>query len=277
MQSPTKLALSAIALATAATVAAPAHADDDRFTLRVGAMQADADISLKGAVDFNGQNYDYETQRMDFGDETSPRIEGAFHFGNRHRLLFNWFQFEKNRRYELGEDVSFGDTTFPAGSVAKAKAQFDVASLVYDFALVETDTVSFGLQAGAEWVELEGRTSAVAGEDSFESRDKVDGWAPVVGARFTTNTADQKWRFTVQGQYLDADWGEVNGDDLAGDYSGDVSRANALVEYRFTPNFGLYAGYDWFKVDVDKDLGGGATGGIDLRFKGPTAGVTVAF
>ena len=272
-----RASLLALSLASLAAIALPAHADDDRFTLRLGAMQADADISLKGAVDFDGERYDYETSRMDFGDETVPRIEGGFHFADRHRLLFNWFRFDKDRRYELGEDVSFGDTTFPAGSVAKATAEFDVASLVYDFALVETDNVSFGLQAGAEWVKLEGRTAASAGEDSFESRDRVDGWAPVVGARLTTNTADQKWRFTLQGQYLDADWGEVDGKDLAGDYSGDVTRANALVEYRFTRNFGLYAGYDWFKIDVDKDLGGGATGGIDLRFKGPTAGVALAF
>lgn len=269
--------LACAVLASALPLAAPAHADDDRFTLRLGAMQADADISLKGNVDFNGQNYDYETDRMGFGKETVPRIEGGFHFGERHRVLFNWFRFDKDHRYELAEDVTFGETTFPAGSVAKATAEFDVASLVYDFALVETDNVSFGLQAGAEWVKLEGRTEAASGTEQFESRDRVDGWAPVVGARLTTMTADDRWRFTVQGQYLDADWGEVDGERLAGDYSGDVTRANALVEYRFTENFGLYAGYDWFKVDVNKDLGGGATGGVDLRFKGPTAGVTLAF
>ena len=260
-----KLGLLAVAL-TGLVVALPARADDDRFTLRLGAMQAEADISLKGAVDYAGERYEYESDRMDFGHDTVPRIEGAFHFANRHRLLFNYFQFDKDRSYTLDQDVSFGDTTFPAGSTAKAKAEFDLGSIVYDFALIETDTVSFGLQAGAEWARLEGRTSAVAGEDSFESRDRADGWAPVVGARFTTNTADQKWRFTVQGQYLDADWGEFDGEDLSGDYSGDITRANALVEYRFNPKFGVYAGYDWFKLDVNKDLGNDTNGGIDLAF-----------
>jgi hypothetical protein len=263
--------LTRLGLALAFLACAPAQADNDRFTLRLGAMQADADIGLRGAVDYEGDTYDYETGRMGFGDDTAPRVEGGFRFGERNRLLFNYFQFDKDRRYELDQDVSFGDTTFPAGSSAQAEAQFDLASLVYDFALIETDTTSFGLQAGAEWAKLEGRVEAVSGEDSFEARDEADGFAPVVGARFSANTADKRWGFTVQGQYLDADWGDFE------DYEGDITRANALVEYRFTPNFGVFAGYDWFKLDVEKTFDEDMRGALDLRFKGPTVGVTLAF
>lgn len=260
-----------VPIALALLASTPAYAIDDHFTLRLGAMQADSDISLRGAVDFDGQAYDYESERLDLGDDTVPRIEGGFHFGDRHRLLFNYFQFDKDQSYTLDQDVDFGETTFPAGSEAQAEAQFDLASLVYDFALVETDTVSFGLQVGAEWAKLEGSAEVVSGEDSFEVRDDTDGVAPVVGARFSASTADRRWGFTVQGQYMDADWGDF------GDYEGDLTRANALVEYRFTPNFGVFAGYDWFKLDVERDLDQDARAGLDLRFKGPTVGVTLAF
>ena len=88
--------------------------------------------------------------------------------------------------------------------------------------------------------------------------------------RLGFNTQDQRWRFVVQGQYLDADWGDFD------DYDGDLSRANALVEYRFTDNFGLYAGYDWFKLNV-RQHGADGTIGLDQRFSGPIAGVTLAF
>ena len=269
--------LAAAVAAGLSFVALSAHADEDRFTLRLGAMQAHADASFKGAVDFDGQDYHYESDRMDFGDKVIPRVEGAFHFTDRNRILFNYFRYDESRKYTLGEDVTFGDTTFPAGSDARAKTKFDVASAVYDFSPVETDTFSFGLQLGAEWLNLEGRAQAESGSDSFSGSDRVHGWAPVVGARLATNTSDQKWRFALQAQYLDASWGKVDGRDLAGDYSGSISRANAIAEYRFTRNFGLYAGYDWFKLDVNKDLGGGARAGIDTRFKGPIAGVTLAF
>jgi len=248
----------------------PARADDDRFTLRLGAMQAEAQSRFNGSVDFDGQTYDYTSDRLDLSDETVPRVEGIFHFSERNRLLFNYFRYDKDNRYTLGEDVVFDDTTIPAGSFAKAETQFDLGSLVYDYAVVETPTFSLGLQAGAEWARLEGRVEADDGTNHFEGRASESGIAPVVGVRLSANTQDEKWRFTVQGQYLDADWGDFD------DYEGDISRANAIVEYRFTKNFGVFAGYDWFKLDVSKDLGGG-TVGLDQRFKGPTAGVTLAF
>lgn len=262
----------ALGLALAALACVPAQATaQDRFTLRLGAMQAEPELELRGAVDYQGQAYEYQSDSVEFDDDTAPRVEGGFRFGERHRLLFNYFQFDKDDSYTLGEDVTFGETTFPAGTEAQAEVQFDLASLVYDFALVETDTTSFGLQIGAEWAKLENTIEAASGEDGFTTGDETDGVAPVVGARFSANTADQRWGFTVQGQYLDAEWGDFE------DYEGDLTRANALVEYRFTPNFGVFAGYDWFELDVDKDLDEDARAGLDLSFKGPTVGVTLAF
>jgi len=266
--SPTIVSLSIAAAGALSSLAA--HADDDRFTLRLGAMQASGDVRFNGTVDFAGDTYRYTSDPLDFGDDTAPRVEGIFHFSERNRLLFNYFQYDRDKRYALGEDVVLGDTTFPAGSMAKARAEFDLGSVVYDYALVETPTTSFGLQVGAEWARLEGSVAASDGTDRFESRESESGVAPVVGARFSANTTDHKWGFTLQAQYLDADWGNFD------DYSGDISRANALVEYRFTRNFGVYAGYDWFKLDVNRDYDDGSVG-MDLTFKGPTAGVTFAF
>ena len=91
----------------------------------------------------------------------------------------------------------------------------------------------------------------------------------MVGARFTF-APGEKWLINLQGQYLDADWGDF------GDYDGSISRANAAVEYRFTPVFGAFVGYDWFKLDARR---GGRDGslGLDHRFKGPVAGVSFSF
>src|SRR5690606_11855116 len=130
-------------------------------------------------------------------------------------------------------------------------------------------TFSWGLQAGVEYASLEGRVYAEAGDDSYEARDVSDGYAPVIGTRLSFAPAERV-RIVAQGQYLDADWGDF------GDYDGDLSRANALVEYRFTQNFGIHAGYDWFKLNVRRH-GGDATVGLDQRFHGPMAGVTLAF
>lgn len=265
------LPLLAISAAIAAAFAAPvARADDDRFTLRLGGMRADAESRVLGRAEFDGDTYAYDSGNFDIGDDVVPRVEGMFRFGDRHRIQFNYFRYDAGNSATLSEDVTFDGTTFPAGSRAELDTRFDLGSAVYDFGVVETPTFGIGLQVGAQTAGLRGRVSAESGEDTFSVRQSERGTAPVLGARISANTQDGKWRVVAQGQYLDTDWGDF------GDYEGDIVRANALVEYRFTPKFGLFAGYDWFELDVRRNNEEGRLG-FEQRFRGPIAGVTVAF
>ncbi|GGD46894.1 hypothetical protein [Pseudoxanthomonas indica] len=242
---------------------------DDRFTLRLGAMDVDADGELSGRTQFLGQDFGF-SEDFDFGSkEVVPRLDGVFRISQRQRLIFDYFQYDKDRRATLGSDLSYDDVTIPAGSFATGKAKFQLASLMYDYAVVDTDTFNLGLQIGAEWAKLEGHLHAEAGADVYDARTSDDGYAPMVGLRMTA-TPSEHWLFNVQGQYLDAEWGDF------GNYDGSITRANALIEYRFTRNFGIFAGYDWFKLDVERDGSDGILG-LDQRFKGPIAGVTLAF
>lgn len=253
-----------------AAFASAAYADDDRFTLRLGAMQADAESRITGRAEFAGDTYDYDSDRFDIGDDIVPRVEGTFRFGERHRIHFNYFRYDAGNGASLGEDVTFDGTTFPAGSRVDLDTRFDLGSVVYDYGLIETPTFGFGLQVGAETAGLRGTLRGESGEESFRVRESERGTAPMVGARISANTADGRWRVIAQAQYLDADWGDF------GDYDGDITRANALVEYRFTPKFGIFAGYDWFDLDVTRQLDDGRIG-FEQRFHGPIAGVTLAF
>ncbi len=99
--------------------------------------------------------------------------------------------------------------------------------------------------------------------------EKADGIAPVVGARLTF-TPSENWLINLQGQYLNTRWGNFD------DYKGDLSRANAIVQYNFNPKFGIFAGYDWFKLDADKRGSDGVIG-LKQEFKGPLAGVSLSF
>src|SRR5690606_22026490 len=112
-----------------------AQADDDRFTLRLGAMQAEAESRFSADAEFGGQAYAFESGRYTLGDRTVPRAEGIFRIGNRHRLLFNYFRYAQDRDYALGQDLVLGDTTIPAGTTARFDTEFDLGGLVYDFAV----------------------------------------------------------------------------------------------------------------------------------------------
>ncbi|RPE75845.1 YfaZ family protein [Vulcaniibacterium tengchongense] len=265
---PLPFALVAGGVLALASATAPAQ-DDPRFTLRIGAMRADAQSELSARTRYMGEDFNY-SQDFDFGsDETVPRFDGVLRLSERQRLIFDYFRYDKDRTATLDRDLSYDEVTLPAGSFARGEIEFQLASLMYDYAVVDTGTFELGLQVGAEWAKLEGTLHAEAGADVFDESESEDGYAPVVGARLTF-TPSERWLFNLQGQYLDADWGDF------GNYEGSITRANALAEYRFTPLFGVFVGYDWFKLDADRSGRDGALG-LDQRFKGPVAGVSLSF
>jgi len=261
------------ALALGLLHALPAHAaeDDPRFTLRLGAMNIDSDNTLRGSGEIDGQSASFSEDFSLGGKEWEPRVDGLFRLSDRQRLIFDYFRYDKDRRETLDEGVSFGDASVPAGSFVKGELKYQVASLVYDYSLVDTGQFDFGLQLGAEYAKVSGKAYADLG-DLYQGRlldESTDGIAPVVGARLTF-TPSEHWLINLQGQYLNTRWGSFD------DYKGDLSRANAIVQYNFNRNFGIFAGYDWFKLDVDKRGSDGIVG-LKQEFKGPLAGVSLSF
>lgn len=254
----------------AALCTLPAHADDDRFVLRLGAAQIDTDATVSASAALGGRSFSFEEGFGLGDDDVVPRAEAMFRISERNRLLANYLHFSRDESATLDEDIAFEDVLFPAGSRAEAEFELNLASLMYEFAAVENEDFTLGLQLGAYWADASATATARVGDEVFDARAEEDGYSPAVGLRLGFSPGE-RWRINVQGQYFDEGWGNFDNE-----VDGSLSRANALVEYRFTDNVGIYAGYDWFKLEFEQ-AGRDASAGLDLRFKGPMVGVTAAF
>jgi len=271
--SPAILPCASCVLALAALHVPVAHADesDPRFTLRLGAMNIDSDNTLRGSGVIAGQPASFSEDFKLGGREWEPRVDGVFRLSDRQRLIFDYFRYDKDRRETLGDTISYGDVTVPAGSFVKGELKYQVASLVYDFSVVDSEKFDLGLQLGAEYAKVSANAHADLG-DLYNGRfldESTDGVAPVVGVRLAFAPSEH-WLANLQGQYLNTHWGNFD------NYDGDLSRANAIVQYNFNRNFGVFAGYDWFKLEADRHGSDGVIG-LKQEFKGPLAGVSLSF
>jgi hypothetical protein len=178
----------------------------------------------------------------------------------------------------------------PAVDVS-GRISFELASLNYEFAMVDTPRFQWGLGAGITHATLAARgtaTSAGTGEidPQWEDLDwKRDGTSPNLHTRVAWSPTP-RLRIEAQGQYLDTRWGNFINE------QGHFERGGLLVEYRVTERIGVHVGYDWFRLKLSDDyrgsfeapaesgigtvdVAGKATG--EFKVHGPMAGVSVRF
>lgn len=294
----------ALACAVAAVAAAqPALAQegnerDDRFVLRLSAFNPSAELKL--GVD--GEASDgittvpfSDTASMDTGSEWRPRGAMGFRISDRQAIGASYYDYENDDTWNFGGgSIDPGPPTGPIDIPAfdaSGRISFAMASVHYEYAVVATPAFEWGLGIGATHVDLETVIdvgwAAGDGIDAGDARlrDELSGWSPAVHTRLTWRPAD-RWRLDLEGQYLDAAWGDFV------DESGHFERAGLVLEYLVNDRLGVHVGYDWFRLRLREQFGGGITpppgSGLDpidfgghargeLKVHGPLAGVTFRF
>lgn len=295
------LTLSMLVLAAAhPALAQDGNSRDDRFTLRLSAFNPGADLGFdtngEALSDGTTRPFD-ETATLDTGDEWRPRGAVSFRFSDRQSIGASYYDYENDDSRAL----SFGARMFDPGpprapvelpaTQGDGRIKFTMASAHYEYAVIATPAFEWGLGIGATYVDLE-VVADIAWDDSadFDAgtarlSDGLSGWSPAVHTRLTWRPAD-RWRVDLEGQFLDADWGNLL------DEGGHFERAGVVVEYLITERIGVHVGYDWFRLKVrdrvtdrfvpppDSDFGVvdyAANVRGELKVHGPLAGLTIRF
>lgn len=284
-----------IALALGLAAAGQANAqDDDRFTLKLSGFQTDSRISLaadgRARVDDFPLSVAFGGRDEIRGTRTRPHIQAMWRFTERQRLMAAHYETAQGRRYPFDESITMGefpDERLDVYGDAGFDIEFELFNLMYEYAIISTDQWTVGLAGGLHWARLEAWADVIAtaeydGEVRTETLDyewSRRRYAPSVGMRVEYRPTE-RWRLSVDGQGFSTGWGNFTSED------GNYVRMSLNAEYRITPNLGVHAGYDWFRLKIADDFRGSLVGGDityrgrargELDVRGPTLGVTFAF
>lgn len=300
---PRKLALvtSAFVAIAAAAPAALAQGPDERFLLRLSAFNPEASVGFSGhgTVTDGTEQADFEfSERFDTSSAWRPRGAFGFRFSERQALVANYYDFRRNERWDYGGTIldpgdigEPGDPIEIPGARLDGYLELDLASVNYEYSVISTETVQWGLGLGVTWAKLQADFSGSSdGTDLVDGQSetvrwKQDGFSPGLHTRLTWTPAE-RWHIGLEAQYLDTSWGDFLDED------GHFERGGLFIEYMVNPRVGVHLGYDWFRLKLYDDYRGTARApdGIDagpfpyegritgdLRVHGPVAGVSFRF
>ena len=295
--------LSLLIFAAIATFAQTANAQSggDRFALRLSAFNPEASLGFSGdgrVTDGSDEALFGFHESFDTSGEWRPRGAAAFRFSERQSLVGNYYDYRRDETWAYGGTVLDTGTILPGGEAIEVpgaridgRLSFKLASLNYEYALVQSEAFEWGLGIGVTWAELEAFANGQSeGTDlvdpQFETVQwKRNGFSPGLHTRLAWHPAE-RWTVGLEAQYLDTRWGDFL------DERGHFERGGLLVEYMINDRVGIHAGYDWFRLKLSDNYrgtarapdgidagpfpyGGKVTG--DLKVHGPMAGITFRF
>lgn len=184
------------------------------------------------------------------------RIELMFRMRERNKLRVTYYELDRSGQKALNRTIQFGDQTFLVTDIASSSLDWRMFALTYTYELLHFERFEAGLGIGVYLMQGEAQGQVLA----KQQRQEISGVAP-----YPTAALDATWRIsrrfalTGRAQYLDATINNFSG--AFGDYHFDL-------QYRWTPNFTLGAGYSRFALSMGIS-GGSFPGLLNLNVRGP--------
>ncbi len=244
---------------------------EDPFQVSLGTyiVSANTTIRLDATNEDTGTTVDWD-RVVGGGDASRFRLEGAWRFGERHKLRAMWFDYSRSRTEALDREIEWGDEVVPLSAEATAKTQFSIYEVAYEYAFLKRETLELTGTAGIHWTQYKAELSATvngaSGTREASDSAKLNAPLPVVGVRGL-------WRIH-RNFWLD---GAVQYFALQYDiYDGSILDARIAVLWQPSKWVGIGLGYNRFDVDVDLD-DNDFRGSLDWVYDGPQLFYQVSF
>jgi hypothetical protein len=251
----------ALVLVLAPCGARPAWALADWFG--VEATVFENDLTGTGRIDHGGVlGSDFDFKDTLGVDDTDSGAQARFWFrwGKKNRLFFDYTSTSHSGSAVLGQPFTFNGTSYVAGERLDTDVKLDLYQARYRYSFLNLKIVEFGLGIGLN-----------------EGHFKMD----VSAAASGTESADHSLPFPTAAagvviKPLPAFHIRLEGDGVDATVSGDHIRFvdwRGQLEWYFLHFFGVVVGYR----SVDANVRTQEDGEVDIRYKGPYAGLGVKF
>lgn len=265
-------------LATGTLVAPAAYAQDapdlltDPFHIALGTfiISSQPEVQLNGDT-LQGDRVDFNSE-LGGGDATRVRLDADWRFGDtqRHKVRAIAFAMNRERTRTIDEEITWGDDVYPIDAELKAKFEFSIIELAYEYAFLKRDTYEVGASIGLHYTSMEAGLSAErtsTGETlDISNEASVDAPLPVIGLRGIWKLPHDFY-IDAQGQFFALSIDE---------YDGNLQDYRVMVTWQPKSWLGLGVGYNRFKVDVDvaKDR---FDGSLEWTYDGPMIFYSASF
>ena len=228
-------------------------------TLRIDAQSQGAGLPGTSGTPVSGER--------DLGlDSRNPqgRFEIMFRLRERNRLRVDYFEINRRGNNAISREILFGNETFEPNDRVTSEIDWRQFSFTYTYSIIRTDRIEAGLGLSAYFLQADARGEVQA----KQLRQEVSGSGvfPAIPVDFTWRI----WRglsVYARGQYFRASVSNFSGS--IGEYHGDL-------QYRWTPNFSVGAGYTIMKTALDvSDTN--FPGAFRLDVRGPEAFFKISF
>jgi len=237
----------------------------DRLQISAGAFfpSFDTKISLDGDHGRVGTLIDME-HLLGLDDTiATPIADILWRITDRHRLLFSYFNLDRNEMENLSRSFNFGDQTYTVGTDVRSSLDISVYRVGYDYSLINDGKKEFGLGLAVDLMPIEAsiQTAGLATE-----REDILLAVPTLGLHAAYGISKKLaliGRFN--GIYFDFDIS-----------SGSVLNPVAILEYNASERFSVGAGYAYYRIDVETDYSG-FDGTLDFEYHGPLVYMKLLF
>jgi hypothetical protein len=273
--------------------APPAHSQANERTvhseiikLNVGAYFPEIDTDISAGAEGLAAPLSFSVEDvLGFNDNlVSFRVDGSVRFSKRHRILFSYYEMERDSSAVLGRDISLRcdasvcgseqNATIRAGTGVSAQLDWDSYVAGYAYSFYQTDTFESDIRFGANVTYLALKVTGLLDATvngvpaTFSGSAKADITAPLpwvgLGVQYMPTP---KWRVggNINGIYANIS-----------DFEGYFLDMNVFAEYMLFKNVGLGVSYNLVNANLEFD-NSKWNGEVDYWYGGATAYMTVEF